>query len=99
MSYHYRGPSVDHSLLSPSGRVSKAARKAADARETARLFPPGYWDEPARDEATTAREKAATLRRAAANLRDLAARGMSARRFTREAEKLEAQAAALEGSR
>ena len=37
-------PSIDHSLLSPSGRVSKRARKAALKREQARLFPPGYWE-------------------------------------------------------
>ena len=29
-------PSVDHSLLSPSGRMSKRARKAANDRETKR---------------------------------------------------------------
>ncbi len=45
-SYGYRGPSIDHTVLSPSGRVSKAARKAALKSEAARLFPPGFWSEP-----------------------------------------------------
>lgn len=38
-------PSIDHGLLSPSGRMSKQARKAAMEREAAKLFPPGFWDE------------------------------------------------------
>lgn len=35
-------PTIDHSLLSPSGRMSKRARKAAIKRETARLFSEPY---------------------------------------------------------
>lgn len=37
--------SIDHSLLSPNGRMSKRARAAAIKREAGRLFPAGYWDE------------------------------------------------------
>lgn len=32
-------PSIDHGLLSPSGRTSKRARKAAMEREQERLWP------------------------------------------------------------
>jgi hypothetical protein len=95
-SYGYRGPSIDHTVLSPSGRVSKAARKAALKSEAARLFPPGFWSEPQKSAAEQGREKAASLRRSAANLRHLAALGMSKRKFTRAAERMEAEAAALE---
>jgi hypothetical protein len=88
-------PTIDHTVLSPSGRVSKRARAAAMAREAARLFPPGYWEEPAKNAVELAREKAESLLRSAANLRRLAARGMSVRKFARAAERLEAEAAAL----
>jgi hypothetical protein len=89
-------PSIDHTILSPSGRVSRRAREAALNREAERLFPPGYWDAP---EPTPEEKRAAEilrLRRHAANLRDLAARGMSRRRFTAEAESAESKAAALD---
>ena len=89
-------PTIDHTILSPSGRVSKRARAAALAREAVRLFPPGYWDEPEPTESEARLARAATLRRSAANLRDLAARGMSSRKFTRAAAALEAEATALE---
>ena len=91
-SYYYRGPAVDHSLLSPSGRASKRAREAALQREGARLFPPGT--SPELEEPTPA-EQAATLLRAAANLRALAAQGMHKRLYPREAARLEAMAARL----
>lgn len=90
-------PSIDHTILSPCGRVSKRGRAAALAREHARLFPPGYWDETEPTEAEARAAKVLTLRRAATNLRELAARGMSTRKFTRAAEVLEAEAARLEG--
>ena len=86
---------IDHTILSPSGRVSKRARADAMKRETARLFPEGFWDEPAKTAAELAQEKAATLRRSAANLRELAGKGMSPTKFKREAARLEAEAAAL----
>ena len=88
-------PSIDHTILSPSGRVSKRARAAALKREHDRLFPPGYWNEPTKTDAEKAREKADSLRRSAANLRQLAEKGMSVRKFTRAAERMEAEAAAL----
>lgn len=36
-----RWSSIDHSTLSPSGRASKASRRAMMERETARIFGPG----------------------------------------------------------
>lgn len=87
--YYYNGPSIDHSLLSPNGRVSKAARKAALDREAARLFPPGSW--PTRSE-PTAEERRQSLLQSARNLRELADRGMTPRKFRREAERLEREA-------
>ena len=65
-------------------------------REAARLFPPGFWDRP---EPTDEEIRAGTvlrLRRHAATLRGLAERGMSRRKFTREADAVEAEAIALE---
>lgn len=87
---HYRGPAADHSLLSPSGRVSKRARAVALAREGARLFADVDW-QPATAQPTEEQR----LRDHAARLLDLAERGMSPRRFRKEAkqalERAEAQ--------
>lgn len=88
-------PSIDHSILSPSGRVSKKARQAAMAREAARLFPPGYWDRPEPTEQEQRSADRERLLRSAANLRDLAARGMSSRKFNKAAEQMEIEAEAL----
>lgn len=90
--------SIDHSLLSPNGHMSKRARGVAIAREAAKLFPVGFWDAPVKTDAEKAQEKVLTLRRAAQNLRDLAARGMSARKFMKAAEKMEAEALDLEAA-
>lgn len=94
-SYHYKGPSIDHSLLSPSGRCSKRARNAAMKREAAKLFPPGFWDKPTPTPEEQAKKKAENLRHTAQILRDLAERGMNTRKYAREAAKLDAQADAL----
>ena len=67
-------------------------------REAARLFPPGFWDKPEPTEQERRAAKALSLRRSATNLRELAARGMSRRKFTRQADALEAEAAALESA-
>lgn len=88
-------PAIDHSLISPNGRMSKRAREAAIKREAERLFPKGFFDAPKKTEQEIAKDKAETLRRAAANLRDLAKRGMQTRKFTREAEQLEKEADGL----
>lgn len=92
-TYGYRGPTIDHSLLSPSGSMSKRARKSATEREAARLFPPGYWDMPTPSADALTQQARESKLRAAKNLRDLAARGMSPRKFIRAAEKLEKEAA------
>lgn len=82
-------PAIDQSLLSPSGHISKRARKAAIARETERLFPPGFWDKPEPTAAEiTAAERESALRRAKV-LRELAARGMHPRKYAAEADRLE----------
>ena len=93
--YYYRGPSVDHSLLSPSGKMSKRARAEAVKRETARLFKGVQWENAPSPERIKA-ERVATLRRSAANLRDLADRGMSPRKYRRNAARLEREADDLE---
>jgi hypothetical protein len=88
-------PTIDHGVLSPSGRVSKRARKAALERETAKLFPDRFWDDVHSDE--QAKQKVIDAhRQAASQLRELAARGMSPRKHTREAARLEQLAADLE---
>lgn len=78
-------PSIDHSLLSPSGRMSKRARAVALKREAARLFPPDFdWSR-----AIPQPTKREQLLRQATHLRDLAAQGMKPRAYRKEAERLE----------
>jgi hypothetical protein len=78
-------------LSSPSGRMSKRARRQADARLSLALFgPKGLQREP-----TPQPSRQEQLLRRAAYLRDLAARGMSRRTFTREANRLEQEARTL----
>jgi hypothetical protein len=96
---HNTMPSIDHSILSPSGHVSARARRAALARETAVLFPPGFWDRPQPSETQIQAQKIADLRRRAAMLRDLASRGMHPRRFPREAAMMESEADQLEAEK
>lgn len=79
-------------LSSPNGRMSKRAKEAAQKRLGIALFgeagiPRALPPQPSE------RDK---LLRQAATLRDLAARGMSARKFTKEADRLERQAALLD---
>ena len=85
-------PSIDHSVLSPSGRVSKRTRKAALKREAGKLFPPGYWTAPEKTTEEISQENIDRLLRTARNLRDLAARGMSPRKYLKMAEEMEAEA-------
>lgn len=83
-------PSIDHSLLSPSGRMSDRARKAAMKREAAKLFD-GVNTSPRLPPQPTKRER---LLREAAQCRDFAARGMRPRAFIKQAELCERLAAA-----
>ena len=78
---------LNHSYLSPSGRVSKRSRKAMLKRVYRELFPNGL-PEPVVDQGT---EKENLLRRAA-ELRYLAAGGMKPRAYLKEALRLEALA-------
>lgn len=89
MSYDTMSEAI--ALSSPSGRMSKRARRAAERRLLAMLAaetPPPI--------VPTQREldarKAQTLRRSAATLRELAARGMRVRSYPKRAAELEAQA-------
>ena len=90
---HATWPSIDHSILSPSGHVSKRARDAAMAREAARLFPEGSNFLAPQVQQPTEAER---LRRHAAELRGLAERGMKPRAYAKLASELEAKAAALD---
>lgn len=84
-------------LSSPSGRMSKSARKKANARLAEALFGPGGAT---RDQITGGPVPQPTLRermlRQAQELRDLANHGMSVRRYTQEAERLEKAAAEID---
>lgn len=77
-------------LSSPSGRMSKRARKQATERLSKALF----GEHCTRDDitGTAATDRREQLLRSAQNLRDLAARGMSPRKFINAAEKLEEEA-------
>ena len=88
-------PAIDHSLLSPSGHKSKRPRKAPEKREQQPFYAGVQCQSPKTPEELRV-EKVETLRRSAANLRDLAERGMSPRKFRREAARLEREAAELE---
>lgn len=78
-------------LSSPCGRMSKRARKVAERRLSVALFGESGLIPAERPKADP---KESLLRRAK-ELRELAARGMSKRAFTREAERLQAEAEAL----
>ena len=79
-------------LSSPSGRMSKRARQAAQKRLGQALFGPEGLQRPGLPPQPSAK---ARLLIQAGHLRDMAARGMSVRKFTKEADRLEAEAAAL----
>lgn len=78
-------------LSSPSGTMSKRARAAAEKRLSLALFGPNGLEKPKVEQPT---EKERLLQQAK-RLRDLASRGMSVRRFSREADRLEEKARAL----
>lgn len=85
-------PSIDHGLLSPSGRMSKRARKQAEQREWDKLFGKDSGFEGWTRKPPTNSEKATTLRRSAAWLRHLASLGVHVRSYPKAATKLEAEA-------
>lgn len=75
-------------MSSPSGRMSKRARRAADKKLFRDLFGDGSCLRP---KAPTVDRKAQMLRRAK-ELRALASRGMCKRKYTKEADRLEKEA-------
>lgn len=75
-------------LSSPSGRMSKAARRRAEERLRVELFGPHGLEGP---KATQPAERDVLLRQAA-ELRGLAARGMKPRAYLKRAEELERRA-------
>lgn len=79
-------------LSSPSGRMSKRARREAEKRLFRDLFGDGSCLRPQLPK----QDKAAQLRRSAKDLRDLAARGMSTGKFNRAADKMEREAEAVD---
>lgn len=79
-------------LSSPSGRMSKRARKAAMARLGQQLFPNGIPRKLLEPES-----RLAYCERWAREYRQLAASGMRTRYFTKQADALEAEAAELRG--
>lgn len=83
-------PMIDHTYLSPSGRISKRAKKAADERVRLELFGPDGLQQPPVPQPS----KRDALLRQAAELRALAAAGMKPRAYLLKAEELERQAVA-----
>ena len=87
-------PSIDHSLLSPSGHISKRARAAALRRYQVEL---NEWESRQPKPQKPAPDSPAIYnRRVAAELRALAARGMCPRKYAKEAARLEAEAERIE---
>ena len=78
-------------LSSPSGKISKRARRVAEEKLSKALFGDGACFR-AQESVTDKRDQ---LLRRAKGLRDLAARGMRARAFNAEAKRLEDEAAEL----
>lgn len=90
-------PSIDHSILSPSGWVSKRARQAALNRAAAELFAEWGGHLPKPEAPPT--DLIVQLKLQAAELRQLAARGMKPRAYLKKAIELEAEADRLDGDR
>ena len=80
-------PAVDHSLISPSGKMSKQALEAAQERTRRELFGDGLpyptAEQPPQE---------VYLRRKAKELRELAARGMKPRSYLKLAKQYEQEA-------
>ena len=84
-------PSIDHSLLSPSGRMSKRARTAALERERARLFGPDGLAPPTVQQSSERQKLLCRLR----DLTALRNRGIHPRIFGRETAEIERRLANL----
>lgn len=96
----YRGPSIDHGLLSPSGRASKRSRQYLldDYKRRCNEYDAIHYPPPSEEEAArkATRAKITELRRHAAELRQWATLGIHPRSYPKEAAKREAQADELE---
>ena len=88
-------PSIDHSLLSPSGRMSKRARRAAMDRETKRLFPDGFWESKPKPAPTEAEKIAHEIEYLERIIRDGYVQGAQARKCERKLAVLREQANAI----
>jgi len=84
-------PSIDHSFLSPSGHISKQARATYIKRLSIELF----GQDGLQSTKPTQPSERETLLRNAAMWRDLASRGMSIRKFIKQAEAAEAKASTI----
>lgn len=85
---------LDHGVLSPSGKCSKRNRKFLQDKLARQLWPDGLTREQLYGPDIEVSEKERLLNQAK-RLRELAERGMSRRKFTKEAERLERLAADL----
>lgn len=85
----------DHGILSPSGRISKRARELHLKRTVDRLWPNGCTREDIHGSGPMQPTKKEKLLSQAVKLRDLASRGMSTKKFNREADRLEEEASKL----
>jgi len=81
---------INHSEISPSGRVSNRTREATRKRNWQRLL-----DADIGPKAPPQPTQAEALYRQAAQLRELADRGMSPTKYRREAARLEVEAARI----
>lgn len=89
-------PSIDHSFLSPSGRMSKRARETYLKKFARELFPPEMFPNGFKGECKQPTEKERMLSQAK-RLRDLANSGMSVRKYNKEADRLELIVKEMEG--
>lgn len=83
-------------ISSPNGHMSKRAKADALKRLSEKLWPGGCTREDILGKGPAQPTEAESLRRHAANLRDLANRGMSTKRFLKEADRAERQAELLD---
>ena len=86
-------------MSSPSGCMSKRAKAAAEKRFRKMLFGPEGLPWPGSPDRLKHKQdsRCVVLLRRAWELRELAARGMCTRKYTKEAARLEAKAAKLQG--
>ncbi len=82
-------PSIDHGILSPSGKMSKRVRENYLERFRVELFGEKGMPSPGLPEQPSKRDR---LLREATELRALAARGMKPRAYIKKAMELEAEA-------